>query len=193
MKIKKTIIAILSIMLAALGVQLIVIANTGLDSISTFVLGLMKFTSLSFGQWSMIISFIFLMITFCVQREKIGIASLLYVIFLGGTLQITEHFAQLISVGHYGIVFALLGFALYGLGIASYLRMNLGVGPMEGIMYIIVKKLHVSIRMARIYLDLVINLLGFIMGGPIGLGTVFGIFCLGPLINYFLVFLRKFF
>lgn len=191
MKWKRVVIAIFSIIIAAFGVQIIVLANEGFDSISTLVLGLMHYTPLTFGQWSMIISFLFLIITFFVHREKIGIASLLYVIFLGGTLQVTERFTQGIHFGQYSLLFSLLGFFLYAFGIAGYLHMNLGAGPNEGIMFILVTKLKLRIRTARICLDLVINLLGFLMGAQVGIGTLFGIFCLGPLIDWFLKCLAK--
>ncbi|MFV0556180.1 MAG: YczE/YyaS/YitT family protein, partial [Lactovum sp.] len=176
----------IGIILAALGIQLIISSYIGVDSISTLILGLMNFTPFSFGTWSQIISFTLLLITFFVHKEKIGIASLIYVFLLGGTLNIISPLFINIKFTFFSFPLCLLGFILYGIGIALYLSVNLGAGPIEGIMYIFIKITKLPIYKARIILDILFNLIGYILGGPIGIGTLFGIFCVGYLIDFFI-------
>lgn len=173
------------ILIAAIGIQVIVTANVGVDSISTFILGLMKFTPLSFGRWSQILSFIFLSITFIVHKEAIGVASIIYVFLLGQILTITGPLMSDVNFGRFSVLMSLLGFLLYGFGISLYLAMRLGAGPIEGLMYILVKITNYPIRKARMINDFLFNVIGFLLGGPIGVGTLVGIFFLGFVIDYF--------
>ncbi|MCH4168933.1 MAG: YitT family protein [Streptococcaceae bacterium] len=187
----KVMIAVIGIILAAFGIQLIVTANVGMDSVSTLIIGLMNFSNISFGTWSQLISLCLLLVTFFVCREKIGIASILYVVLLGGTLNITEPLMYNVVFGKFAVLFSLIGFLLYGLGIAIYLSMQLGAGPIEGLMYIMIKITKLPIRKVRMINDFLLNLIGFALGAKIGIGTLFGILCLGPLIDLFLGFRRS--
>lgn len=187
----KVMIAVIGIILAAFGIQLIVTANVGMDSVSTLIIGLMNFSNISFGTWSQLISLCLLLVTFFVCREKIGIASILYAVLLGGTLNITEPLMYNVVFGKFAVLFSLIGFLLYGLGIAIYLSMQLGAGPIEGLMYIMIKITKLPIRKVRMINDFLLNLIGFALGAKIGIGTLFGILCLGPLIDLFLGFRRS--
>lgn len=178
-------IVCLGILIAAIGIQLIITANVGVDSISTFIIGLMKFSTISFGRWSQILSLIFLTITFIVHKKAIGIASIIYVFLLGEILTITELLMVNVTFGDFSILMSFIGFLLYGIGIALYLAMHLGAGPIEGLMYILVKITKYPIRKARMINDFLFNAIGFLIGGPFGVGTIFGIFFLGFIIDYF--------
>lgn len=50
--------------LMGVGIEIIVIANQGFDSVSTLILGLMNYSPLPFGRWSQLISLVFYSLPF---------------------------------------------------------------------------------------------------------------------------------
>lgn len=68
-------LVIVGTILMGLGIEMIVIANQGFDSVSTLILGLMNYSTLPFGRWSQLISLGFLLITFFTNGVCWGLAA----------------------------------------------------------------------------------------------------------------------
>ena len=61
---------------------------------------------------------------------------------------------------------------------------NLGVGPRDTLMLLLVHRLGWSVNRARTTMEVTVAIAGFILGGPIGLGTVIMAFGLGPIVQW---------
>lgn len=178
-------------MIAGVGIQVIVSSAEGVDSLSTFILGLMNHASIPFGRWSQILSVTFLVITFFYKKELLGIGSVVNALLLGQTIQMVSPFIDQIEFlkGNYFTTF--LGFVIFAFGTALYLVPNLGAGPLEGMMFTVCDLLKLPLNKGRILLDFVIVAAGVLLGSKIGVGTVFAIFLLGPMIQWFLEKMAK--
>ena len=86
-------------------------------------------------------------------------------------------------IGSYAIVFGVL---LIGLGSGLYLAADLGAGPRDGLMTGLHHRFGWSIRRARTAIELVVLVMGFLMGGTVGLGTILFAFGIGPVVQFFL-------
>lgn len=69
-------LVIFGTILMGLGIEIIVVANQGFDSVSTLILGLMNYSTISFGRWSQVISLMFLLITFFIIARYSALAVL---------------------------------------------------------------------------------------------------------------------
>ena len=80
---------------------------------------------------------------------------------------------------------ALLVFAigLFAAGSLFYLRVGLGAGPRDGLMMGLAKRLDRSIAGVRGGMELTIVTLGFLLKGPIGVGTLLMALSLGPAVQ----------
>jgi uncharacterized membrane protein YczE len=78
------------------------------------------------------------------------------------------------------------GVLLIGLGSGLYLAADLGAGPRDGLMTGIHHRFGWSIRRARTSIELVVLVIGFLLGGTIGLGTILFAFGIGPVVQFFL-------
>lgn len=185
---KRIIIVCLGTVIAGFGVQLIVTANLGSDSVSTLILGLLQHTTIPFGRWSQLLSLLFLLSTFIYKKELLGVGSLINTLLFGEAISFCANFVQFENSrpAIMNFIYLLLGFTLMALGTAIYLRADLGAGPVEGIMFCLCDKLQFSLKYSRILIDFIIVLIGFLLGGSIGIGTFFAIFALGPMISAFL-------
>lgn len=176
----------LGTILMGIGIQVIVTAGQGMDSVSTLIIGLMQHTSLPFGRWSQIISLLFLGISFLYNRKMLGIGSVINTLLVGETIRWVQPTIQSVDWLQNQLPVSFSGFVLMAAGIALYLSADLGAGPLEGMMLCVCSLLHISLQRGRILLDFLIILLGVFLGSFVGWGTLFAIFLLGPMIQFFL-------
>ena len=79
----------------------------------------------------------------------------------------------------------LCGLALAGPGIGLYIGARLGPGPRDGIMTGIAKRGH-SVRVVRTGIELTALLIGWLLGGAVGIGTVLFAVTIGPNVHFWL-------
>ncbi|SPX41552.1 membrane protein [Haemophilus influenzae] len=84
------------------------------------------------------------------------------------------------------MIFCLIGILLYGFGTALYLTCYLGAGPRDGLMVGICQRFHLRINVVRTSLEISVCLLGFLLGGVVGLGTVLFATSIGGVVQFFL-------
>lgn len=184
-------LVIVGTILMGIGIELIVVADQGFDSVSTLILGLMNHSALPFGRWSQLISVLFLLITLIYKRSMLGIGSIINTFVVGETISRTAPVIQAVdSLGNNPLI-CLAGFCTMALGTAIYLTGGLGSGPLEGMMFCVCDLLHLSLQKGRILLDFMIVVIGVLLGSSFGLGTFFAIFLLGPMIQFFLAVSRR--
>jgi len=58
-------------------------------------------------------------------------------------------------------------------------------------MLLAVEKFHCSITLARTIMEIVVAFAGFLLGGPVGIGTIIMVFALGPIVQLSLGICRK--
>jgi len=72
------------------------------------------------------------------------------------------------------------------MGTGLYINANLGAGPRDGLMLGLSKKTGKSIRMIRAMMEIIVLIVGFFLGGPVGVGTVAFALAIGPAVQFFL-------
>ena len=78
------------------------------------------------------------------------------------------------------------GLVLNGLAGGLYIGSQLGPGPRDGLMTGLALRTGLSIRLVRTGLELMVLGAGWLLGGPVGLGTVLYAMTIGPLVQFFL-------
>ena len=73
------------------------------------------------------------------------------------------------------------GVALCGLASAMYIGAQLGRGPRDGLMTGLHRRTGLSLRLVRTLLEVAVVLVGLLLGGVAGLGTVLYALAIGPL------------
>jgi len=73
-------------------------------------------------------------------------------------------------MGKFGMLFASI--VLIGAGSYFYLHVRLGAGPRDGLMMGLVKKLNQPVSYVRGAIEGTVLVIGFLLGGPVGIGTV---------------------
>ena len=74
------------------------------------------------------------------------------------------------------------GILLVALGSALYIGSGLGPGPRDGIMTGLAER-GVKIRVARTIIEVTVLVVGWLLGGQVGVGTVLFAVAIGPLVQ----------
>lgn len=175
---------LVGLVLFGVGIAMMLQSGLGLPPWDVLHQGLTEEFGLTVGIWSIIISFVVLML-WLPLRERYGIGTVLNAIIIGvvidlGVLVIPEPdnvwLDLLLMAG---------GIALIGLASGMYIGANLGPGPRDGLMTAIARR-GLSIRVTRWGLEIVVLITGILLGGTFGVGTIGFALLIGPIVQYFL-------
>ena len=82
------------------------------------------------------------------------------------------------------IAMLLVAIVIMGLASAIYIGVDAGAGPRDSLMLAIHRKTGVSIRVARAIIEVTVVVLGWLLGGPAGVGTVVHAVLIGPAVQW---------
>jgi uncharacterized membrane protein YczE len=118
-------------------------------------------------------------------RERVGWGTLGNILSIGPWLNLFLEWIPA-PIEHLGIQIAmfLLGVLIQGIATAIYIGVDAGAGPRDSLMLAIHRTTGVSIRMARGAIELIVVLIGWLLGGPAGLGTVAFALLIGPSVQW---------
>ena len=169
------------------GVYLTIYANIGLAPWDCLGMGIAKHTPLDYGS-SMVLIGVCAIVIQIILRERIGFAALFDALITG---RLTQFF---IDISPYpenhslwlGIVFMLFGFLFIALGMYVYMKAEQGCGPKDGLLVAIGKRMpKIPIGVVETFLWAVVTLIGGLLGGTVGIGTVISTFGAGAVMNLF--------
>jgi len=146
--------------------------------------GLYKNLGLTIGSWSIISGLVIIVVTAAFLKEWPKIGTWLNMILLGIFI---DFFNWVIpdyeTLGAQSVIFV-LGIIVMGYGAGLYISPNIGAGPRDSLMLLVVDKFSMSIKRARTIIEVIVALFGWLLGGPIGVGTVVIALLLGQLVHY---------
>ena len=164
----------------AMGIVFILYSDLGLGPWDVFHKGVSLNTFLSFGQVIQITGLFLLLISYLLG-EKPGVGSLGNMIFVGLFVDLLEMTGLYRSPENLFLQFLMLVLGMFLIGWATffYLRVELGAGPRDGLMVGLVKLLNKPVWLIRGAIELTALTVGFILGGPVGVGTLIVALCIG--------------
>ncbi len=172
--------------ITALGLILMLHSGLGMGPWGALEVSLSGITGLSVGQVTQLISLSLAGVSWLMKIPP-SVTTILNMFFIGFFM---DMFIGLIPVaGDIGlrIAFFITGLLTYSFGISFYLSFALiSSGPRESFMLGLSKTLKTSVRLSRIVIDMTVLIVALVIGGPIGVGTIFFAFSAGPLIQAFL-------
>lgn len=167
------------------GIAIAMKGGFGVDPMALFWEGIHLQTALSYGTINLIVSGVIIVIVFFLDREQIGIGTLINPLIVSFILDLLS--SRLPASENIVIRLLLLfgGLILLAAGIAYYGSGGLGRGAYEGLFFGIADKTSLSIRMIRSLLDLMFAIMGMLLGARLSLGPVVSVLLMGNLIQFF--------
>lgn len=166
--------------LYALGILEMLYSNLGTSPWDTFNLGVINYVPITFGQGSQLIGLFVLAASYFIGVIP-GIASILNMYFIGFFIDIIDNTGLVKTPGSFIGKLSLLVIGILTIGWATYfyLKVELGAGPRDGLMEGLVKKLDKPVWLIRGTIELTVLAIGYLLGGPVGIGTLITAFTMG--------------
>ncbi|PAQ16100.1 hypothetical protein CD798_03440 [Bacillaceae bacterium SAOS 7] len=175
---------IVGLVVLAFGVALTIKGKVfGIGPWDVFHYGLYKQLGLTIGMWSIIAGIIIIISTWIGTKTPPKIGAIANMLLLGIFIDIFNALLPTPEAFAVQLTFFIVGVLILGFGISLYVSANLGAGPRDSLMLLIVEKTGWSITLVRNGMEITVFLLGWLLGGPVGIGTIFIAFFLGKIIQ----------
>lgn len=171
------------------GEGLLLLSNLGSAPWTVLTQGVSLASGISMGWISVFISLL-VMLCWLPLKLKIGLGTLLNVIIIAISLEITTTVLPFADTLFSQFSYFLVGIFLFGCGTAFYLTCHQGSGPRDGLMVGLSQRFNCPVGVVRTMLEVSVCSLGYYFGGTIGVGTLLFAFGVGWIIQHTLKILH---
>lgn len=175
------------LVLYGLSMALLIRAGLGLDPWDVLHQGLSHYLPLTFGTVTIVVGAVVLLL-WIPLRQKPGLGTVSNVVVVGVAADVGLWLIPAPDQLALRIAMMISAVVLNGLAGAIYIGSQLGPGPRDGLMTGLAARTRRSLRLVRIGIELTVLLVGVLLGGTIGVGTVLYALSIGPLVQFFLRF-----
>lgn len=176
---------LIGLLVAALGITMTIKGyRLGIGPWDVFHVGLYRNFGLTIGSWSIISGLAIVVGTAIALKKLPKIGTWLNMILLGVFIDIFNWLIPEFDTLGAQIIIFILGVVVMGYGMGIYISPNIGAGPRDSLMLVFVEKFGISIKRVRTIIEIVVACLGWLLGGPVGVGTVIVALLIGQFVHY---------
>jgi len=163
---------VVGLSLFGFGEGLLVQAQWGATPWTVFAQGVSRHTHWSLG-WSTAVISVVVLLGWFPLRERPGFGTITNLVIIAYVLDIVSTNLAVPHAVWLKIVYVIGAVLVIGVGSALYLTTGLGPGPRDGLMTGLHRRLGVSVVYVRLTLEVTVLIIGWLMGGTVGVGTAF--------------------
>jgi uncharacterized membrane protein YczE len=170
----------------ALGIVLMIKADIGSAPWDVFHIGLYKQFGLSIGTWSVIVGFCILFATSLLSKSWPQLGAFLNMLLVGIFIDLFMMlpFLQTPDSLIEKILLLVMGIVICGYGIGLYISAKCGAGPRDSLMLVLTEKTGWKVQHIRGVMEVIVLTLGFLLDGPIFIGTILFCVTIGPIVGF---------
>ena len=168
------------LVLFGLALALLVHGGLGLDPWTVFSFGVSRHVDLSLGEVTVLSSLVVLLL-WVPLRQRPGLGTVANALVVGPVLDLGVALLPTPDAFALRALFLVLAVVLVAVGTGLYIGVGWGPGPRDGLMTGLVR-LGVPLYLARTLIEGTMLLVGWLLGGPVGLATVVYALAVGPLV-----------
>ena len=198
----RIVLLMIGLVIAHLGVTLFLLVDLGSDPFNVLIQGIFRrldtigfIPGLTHGRVHVAISLLIIFILLAVDRSYIKIGTLLCMIFGG---PIIDFFSLVLSpiIGKVSalpvrIIFLALGCIILAFGMTIVIKSDAGTGPNDLVAVVVSDKTKKKFSIMRIIVDSLFVIVGWLLGGTFGIGTLICAALVGPVAGFFMPFSEK--
>ena len=189
-ELRKCLIAVLGILLVGVGVAFNAMAQLGNDPVGIFYDGIRNALGLKAEQLGMASNVVNIVLTVFLAfagRKYLNLGTLIYILPYGFCVDVGTSLYGRIFVADAlwcQVIGCVTGCLLLYTGVAIFIAMDIGLDPMTGAAMVVRDWLHWDYKKAKWLFDGCMTLLGFLLGGTLGVVTILSAVTAGPVIQY---------
>lgn len=193
---KALVILLIGLAIAHLGVTLFLLSDLGTDTFTVFAQGLARRVGISVGMMQMTVVCVLMIIMLLTTKGYVKPGTVVCAL-CGGP--IIDFFTWILGEYINGdsamivrIISVVAGCVILSLGMSVVINSNAGTGPNDLVAIILTDKIRkIEFRWVRMACDVFFVVLGFVLGGTVGVGTIVAVFLTGPLVQFWLPKTKK--
>lgn len=181
-------IMFMSIILMGFAVSVFSYSGMGVDPFTALNMSISAKLGIGFGFFQMCVNGLVLAAVALLGKRLISIGTVVNMIGVG---YVCEFFTNIYnrflpSENPLFVRFILMaaGVFLLSLSASLYFNCNVGVSPYDALGFVMEDKLKLKYKWCRVATDTVCTAAAFLLGGPVGIGTVVTAFFMGPVISF---------
>lgn len=169
--------------LMGIGDGLLVLANLGSSPWTVFSQGVALQTGLSIGTVVAIVSIIVLLLWIPLQL-RFGLGTILNIFWIALFIDLTLKYIPAPEDLASRLLLMSIAILLFGISTTFYLSCHLGAGPRDGLMVGMCQKYGWRVGVVRTSIEVLVCILGFLLGGTVGISTLAFALGVGWIIQY---------
>ncbi|MDO4535210.1 MAG: hypothetical protein Q4B63_05305 [Clostridium perfringens] len=186
--IKRVILFFIGMSVIQFGVAVFLKTNIGSDPFTVFTQGLANTIGKTPGVANMIILVVLITAIFFIERKRIKIGTLICVVGVGPIIDLSSKVVSVIPIESYNffvkMLIVVVGVFIIAAGFSLVSGSDVGVAPNDIVPFIIQDKTKVQYKYIRIALDATFLVVGYLIGGTVGVGTIIAMLAMGPFIQF---------
>jgi uncharacterized membrane protein YczE len=174
------------LLLFAVGIVLLLESGLGLSPWDVLNQGVSEHTSLSFGTANVVIA-LFVLVLAWALGARIGPGTVANAVLIGlmvdGLLaiQAVDNLSDAPLAPRIAMMVG--GVLVIGIGSGLYIGAGMGAGPRDSLMLVTARRAHARIGVSRVVIEVAVTVVGFALGGTVGIGTLVFAFGIGPAVE----------
>lgn len=189
--IKKVLFSTVGTILCMLGISFLYVAKLGTDPITVFIDGISMHVSLSIGTINTICNIVLVVLMLIFERKLFDLETLIQALISGFFLDLfivlfEKPFSVFNGELYASLIMMFVGIAIYAFGIAITIACDVGIGPFNFPPLYFARILKAKLKYVQTVTDALYFLVGTLLGGLIGIGTLLCSILFGPFLSYFI-------
>ncbi|MCK8815986.1 membrane protein [Natroniella sulfidigena] len=182
--IQKWTVFLLGHLIVSYGIVLTIRAELGVAPWDVFHIGLTNQFSLTVGRAGQVTGFVIILLSFVVGKIKPTLGTIANMLLIGfmidGLMLVVSSPTNLII----RYLYLGLGVIILGFGVGLYISAHCGTGPRDSLMMALDRNLSCDISIVRGGIEVTALSVGYLLGGPVGIGTILVALGVGPVVSY---------
>lgn len=172
------------LVVCGLGLSMMIAADLGLGPWDVLHQGLANITGAPIGVMVIAVGFTVLLL-WIPLRERPGFGTIANVVVIGVVIDLTLLTVDTPDAVLLRTLMMLSGPVLFAIGSGLYLGVRMGPGPRDGLMTGLAKR-GLPVGLVRAALEISVLVLGWVLGGTVGVGTIWFALGIGPMVHWVL-------
>ncbi|MDR1391697.1 MAG: hypothetical protein LBJ09_00705 [Clostridiales bacterium] len=182
-KTKRILLCFLSVMLLGMSTALCMKSGFGTNSVATLFSGISKVTKLNIGFTANTINTVLSIVIFIKNKKYINIGTIVYAVFMGHAINFIIFLYDFLNIPNILVIKifdSIVGCFLCFLSVGMFVAAGVGVNPWAALGLILRDKFGKSFGIMKMVVDVSALIIGYLLGGKIGIITIVTAFLTGP-------------
>lgn len=192
---KKCLLVFLVMNLVGIAVTLFLASGLGSDSIGLLCDGIRHVLPISFGNASLLYNLLIIVLAFCIAKENLGLGTVVYALMSGYFIDFYGYIIEALKVNENVMAVRILSFIIgqccLSLGLAILIQLKLGMNALDAVLYKVQEKSKLPYAGLRTACDISYVILGTLMGGTFGIGTICSVLLTGSMVSKIIKIIEK--